>query len=123
VKRPGSPAPTLLLGIAADTGQAAQALADGADLVDASAATQQAHAAIRASVAGRALWTGTPADPVDADRLEGSQASAVAVAAISTWLGAPIIRTRHTRAVRRAIDMTASIAGRRPPALTIRGLA
>jgi hypothetical protein len=123
VKHPGSPAPTLLLGIAADTGQATQALADGADLVDASAATQQAHAAIRASAAGRALWTGTPADPVDADRLEGSQASAVAVAAISTWLGAPIIRTRHTRAVRRAIDMTASIAGRRPPALTIRGLA
>jgi hypothetical protein len=123
VKHPGSPAPTLLLGIAADTGQAIRVLADGADLVDASAATQQAHAAIRASAACHALWTGTPADPVDADRLEGSQASAVAVAAISTWLGAPIIRTRHTRAVRRAIDMTASIAGSRPPALSIRGLA
>jgi hypothetical protein len=123
VKRSGSPAGTLLLGIAADLEQATQALADGADLVDASAATHQAHAAIRASAAGRALWAGTPADPVDADRLEGSQATAIAVAAISTWLGAPVIRTRHTLAVRRAIDMTASIAGRRPPALTIRGLA
>jgi dihydropteroate synthase len=60
---------------------------------------------------------------VDADRLADTQATAVAVAAISTWLGAPVIRTRHTRAVRRAIDMTASIAGTRVPARTIRGLA
>jgi hypothetical protein len=122
-KRPGSPVRTLLLGIAADPEQATQAIADGADLIDASAATYQAHAAIRASAAGRALWTGTPADPVDADRLADTQATAVAVAAISTWLGAPVIRTRHTRAVRRAIDMTASIAGTRVPARTIRGLA
>jgi hypothetical protein len=35
----------------------------------------------------------------------------------------PVIRSRHTRAVRRAIDMTLVIAGTRPPARTIRGLA
>ena len=92
-------------------------------------------AGTRAPRAGPLLGTGSPADPVDADQLaadgteagrteaDGMEARVVAVAAISTWLGAPVIRTRHTRAVRRAIDMTASIAGRRPPALTIRGLA
>lgn len=50
-------------------------------------------------------------------------AAVVAVAAISTWLGASGIRTRHATQVRRAIDMTSSIAGTRPPALTTRGLA
>jgi dihydropteroate synthase len=50
-------------------------------------------------------------------------AAVIAVAAISTWLGAAAVRTRHVREVRRAIDMTASIAGTRPPALTTRGLA
>jgi hypothetical protein len=52
-----------------------------------------------------------------------SPAAAVAAAAISTWLGAPVIRSRHVVAVRRAIDMTLSIAGDRLPALTTRGLA
>ena len=134
-ERSRSPAYTLLLAIAADPEQAAQALAEGADLVDTTAATPESLAVIRASPAGPLLWTGSPADPVDADQLaadgtgagrteaDGMEARVVAVAAISTWLGAPVIRTRHTRAVRRAIDMTASIAGRRPPALTIRGLA
>jgi hypothetical protein len=50
-------------------------------------------------------------------------AAVIATAAVCTWLGAPVIRSRHTRAVRRAIDMTASIAGRRPPSHTVRGLA
>ncbi len=129
-----SPAPTLLLGIAADPQQAVQALAEGADLVDASAAAPEALAAIGASPSGAALWTGTPADPVDADQVaaqasgarglppDSPPAAVVAVAALSTWLGAPVVRTRHTRAARRAIDMTASIAGTRPPALTVRGL-
>jgi dihydropteroate synthase len=47
----------------------------------------------------------------------------VAAAAIGTWLGMPVIRSRHTRAARRAIDMTLVIAGTRPPARTLRGLA
>lgn len=130
-----SPAPTLLLGVAADPQQAVRVLAEGADLIDASAASPQARAAIGAGPAGSALWTGLPADPVDADeiaaRASGSAglpldslvAAVVAVAAISTWLGAPVIRTRHTSAARRAIDMTESIAGTRPPSLTVRGLA
>jgi hypothetical protein len=50
-------------------------------------------------------------------------AAVVAVAAIATWLGAPAIRTRQVRAVRRAIDMTSAVAGTRLPARTIRGLA
>ena len=50
-------------------------------------------------------------------------ASVVAVAAVSSWLGAAIVATRQVRAVRRALDMTASIQGTRPPARALRGLA
>jgi dihydropteroate synthase len=57
-----------------------------------------------------------PADQVPA-------AAVIATAAVCTWLGAPLVRSRHTRAVRHAIDMTASIAGNRPPSRTVRGLA
>jgi hypothetical protein len=121
---PGPPPRTLLLGVAADPQQAARARAEGADLLDVRAATPGALAAIRASLPAAVLWTDAAADPVDADRLAGdSPAAVIAAAAICTWLGAPVIRSRHTRAVRRAIDMTAAIAGRRPPAHTVRGLA
>jgi dihydropteroate synthase len=54
---------------------------------------------------------------------EAPVAAVIAVAAIGTWLGAAAVRTRHVREVRRVIDMTSSIAGIRPPALTTRGLA
>jgi dihydropteroate synthase len=47
----------------------------------------------------------------------------VAIAALSAWLGARAVRTRYPAPVRRALDMTASIQGTRPPALTVRGLA
>ncbi len=50
-------------------------------------------------------------------------ASVVAIAAVSSWLGAAIVATRQVRAVRRALDMTASIQGTRPPAAAVRGLA
>jgi hypothetical protein len=50
-------------------------------------------------------------------------ASVIAAAAIGTWLGVPVIHSRHTRAARRAIDMTLVIAGTRRPARTLRGLA
>ncbi len=130
-----SPPRTLLLGIGADPQQAALAQAEGADLLDVRAATPGALAAIRASLPGAVLWADPGADPVDADRLAavaadlGSPAgqeplaAVIATAAVCTWLGAPVIRSRHTRAVRRAIDMTASIGGRRPPSHTVRGLA
>jgi hypothetical protein len=142
-ERRGTPRPALLLGAGTDPQQAARARADGADLVDVRTATPGALAAIRASLPAAVLWTGPaggladagqPAgEPVDADQLAAAGAMApdgqvplaavIATAAVCTWLGAPLIRSRHTRAVRRAIDMTASIAGSRPPSRTIRGLA
>ncbi len=64
---------------------------------------------------------GTDADgapPHDAET-----AAVVAVAALSSWLGAAIVVSRHVQAVRRALDMTASIRGTRPPARAVRGLA
>jgi dihydropteroate synthase len=74
---------------------------------------------------------------VDADRAAGLAAAragpgldepclvagVVAIAALGSWLGAAIVRTRHVLPVRRALDMTASIAGSRPPARAVRGLA
>jgi hypothetical protein len=133
-ERSRPPLPTLLLGVGADPAQAARARAEGADLIDVRAATPAALAAIRASLPGGVVWAGPPGDPVDADRLAARAAAAdpagpappaavIATAAVCTWLGVPLVRSRHTRAVRRAIDMTASIAGRRPPARTVRGLA
>jgi hypothetical protein len=126
--------PTLLLAVAADPQQAARARADGADLIDVRAATPGALAAIQASLPGTLLWTGpADAEPFDADvwpagtgsgpAPAGSLPAVIAAAAIGTWLGVPVIRSRHTRAARRAIDMTLAIAGTRPPARTIRGLA
>jgi hypothetical protein len=128
------PRPTLLLGVGADPQQAARARAEGADLIDVRAAAPGALAAIRASLPGNVLWAGSPGDPVDADRLaagagtagpagQARPAAVIATAAVCSWLGVPLIRSRHTRAVRRAIDMTASIAGTRPPSRTVRGLA
>ncbi len=143
--QPGGPPPqTLLLGVGADPQQAALARAEGADLIDVRGATPGALAAIRASLPAGVLWTDPRADPLDADKLRrprrraerggapgrgsgpggrATPAAVIATAAVCTWLGAPVVRSRHTRAVRRAIDMTASIAGRRPPSHTVRGLA
>jgi hypothetical protein len=127
--QPGGPPQTLLLGAGADPRQAARARAEGADLIDARGATPGALAVIRASLPASVLWTDAQADPLDADRLAAgpagqvTPAAVIATAAVCTWLGAPVVRSQHTRAVRRAIDMTASIAGRRPPSHTVRGLA
>jgi hypothetical protein len=139
--QPGGRAPqTLLLGVGADPQQAALAQAEGADLIDARDAAPGALAAIQASLPAGVLWTDQwadpRADPLDADQLAAAgtarrggpagqvtPAAVIATAAVCTWLGAPVVRSRHTRAVRRAIDMTASIAGRRPPSRTVRGLA
>lgn len=49
----------------------------------------------------------------DGTGTEDPQAAA-ATGAIACWLGATAVRTRHVTAVRRAIDMTASIRGTRP---------
>ena len=50
-------------------------------------------------------------------------AAALAVAALSGWLGAAVVRTRHPQPVRRALDLTDSVRGVRLPARTVRGLA
>jgi len=50
-------------------------------------------------------------------------AAALAVAALSGWLGTAVVRTRHPQPVRRALDLTDSVRGVRPPARTVRGLA
>jgi hypothetical protein len=121
----GDPAPPALLAAVSDAGDADRAIAEGADLIDVTGITADAAAAIGERLPATALWTGSPA-AVDADDVAGeavSLAAVVAAATISAWTGAPVIRTRHVAPVRRAIDMTASIAGRRLPALTTRGLA
>jgi hypothetical protein len=140
-----------LLTRVSDAAEADRAIAAGADLIDVTGLSGPAVAAIRAAVGQARLWAGFPAavdaDAGDADAIDadadavaanalaadgvgaggvgagGSTAAAVAAAAISTWVGAPVIRSRHVVAVRRAIDMTLSIAGDRLPALTTRGLA
>jgi hypothetical protein len=60
---------------------------------------------------------------VDVDGGAAEAAEAEAVAALAGWLGASVIRTRYVAGVRRSLDMTESILGRRPPAWALRGLA
>jgi len=90
-------------------------------MIDGSGLAARDMAALRARHPGLLPWHGSPA-AADADQA-GSTAAVVATAAVLAWLGTPAIRTRHVLPVRRAIDMTCSIAGTRLPALTIRGLA
>ena len=54
---------------------------------------------------------------------DDTDAREAAVAAVCVWLGASVIRTRHVTEIRRSVEMTESILGRRPPAGTLRGLA
>ena len=120
--------PAVLIAVVGTAGQAGHAIAAGADMIDATGLSDQGLAAIRARHPGARLWAGLPA-AVDADGpgvTAGGQAAPVAAvvarAAVLTWLGTPAIRTRHVLPVRRAIDMTSTIAGARLPSLTTRGL-
>jgi dihydropteroate synthase len=66
----------------------------------------------------------TDADEADAGARHADEVNAaVAASAVCAWMGAAAVRTRHVRPVRRALDMTASIRGLRPPAWAVRGLA
>ncbi|MET7463417.1 hypothetical protein [Nonomuraea sp. NPDC005501] len=49
--------------------------------------------------------------------------AALAAAAVYCWHGARVFVTEHTDQVRLALEMTESLAGRRPPALARRALA
>ncbi len=53
------------------------------------------------------------------DRLTGT----LAATAVSAWLGARVFRAHDVAATRQTLDMVASIAGTRPPAVARRGLA
>ncbi|GII85874.1 hypothetical protein Ssi03_38640 [Sphaerisporangium siamense] len=55
--------------------------------------------------------------------LSGDETTQIAAAAVYAWLGARVFRTSHPDGVRQAVAMTDSLAGRRPPTLTRRGLA
>jgi hypothetical protein len=114
--------PTVLIAVAGSTALAGRAVADGADLIDTTGLSDQAVAAIRARDPRVRLWAGAPA-AVDVDSPRALPVAAVvARAAVLAWLGTPAIRTRHVVPVRRAIDMTSSIAGIRLPSVTTRGL-
>lgn len=115
------PAPAVLVAAVGTPAEADRAIACGADMIDPSGLTDRDVAALRARHPGLRVWHGSPVT-ADADRA-GTPAGVVATASVLAWLGAPAIRTRHVLQVRRAIDMTCSIAGTRLPALTIRGLA
>jgi hypothetical protein len=112
--------PAILVAAVASLTDADEAIAAGADMIDGSALSSQAVAAIRARHPGARLWAGSPAVT---DVVGESPAAVVATAAVLAWLGTPAIRTRHVLPVRRAIDMACSIAGTRLPATTTRGLA
>jgi|SRR5690242_10712389 len=114
--------PTVLIAVAGSTALAGRAVADGADLIDTTGLSDQAVAAIRARDPRVRLWAGAPA-AVDVDSPRALPVAAVvARAAVLAWLGTPAIRTRYVVPVRRAIDMTSSIAGIRLPSVTTRGL-
>jgi hypothetical protein len=112
--------------------QAAQA--GWATLVDADLAAAQAAREERAGYApgggeraeaGEAgpAKAGAGSWPAAGERADQDHAGIVAMAALSSWLGAAVVRTRNPVPVRRALDMAASIRGIRPPARTVRGLA
>jgi dihydropteroate synthase len=96
---------------------AAAAAAGWAALVDADRSADRAWRLARG--AGGELAGGMTA----ADDPAAAVAGLVAIASLSYWLGAAVVRTRHVRPVRRALDMAASIRGDQPPARAVRGLA
>jgi hypothetical protein len=76
------------------------------------------------AAASRSGWAAlVDLDQGTLDQGTGSLARTEAIAAVSAWAGAQVIRTRHVVEIRRCLDMTESILGRRRPAWTLRGLA
>ncbi|MEV8630193.1 hypothetical protein AB0395_00910 [Streptosporangium sp. NPDC051023] len=68
--------------------------------------------------AGRTVVV-TPADLAGQD----GEAAELAAASVCAWAGARVFRTSRPDQVQLAVEMTESLAGRRPPTLTRRGLA
>ena len=103
-------------------------LADGdADLADGDAGLTNADAGLTGEDTREraAAARGAAARKAAARKGTSHEAAAreAAVAAVCAWLGASVIRTRHVTEIRRSVEMTESILGRRPPAGTLRGLA
>ncbi|GAA2889985.1 hypothetical protein GCM10010517_54230 [Streptosporangium fragile] len=73
-----------------------------------------ATAALSAPSAAGTGEVGTAAD---------DEAAELTAASLCAWAGARVFRTARPEQVRLAIEMADSLAGRRPPALTRRGLA
>ncbi len=111
---------TLVVAIVGSPEEAREALAAGADML---AASGPGPAEELRAACPRAPWWAGEAPLADCDAGAGSLAAIVAAAAISAWQGAPAVGTRHVQAVRRAVDMAATIRGDRQPARTVRGLA
>jgi hypothetical protein len=82
-----------------------------------------AAAAVRAATAAAAVRAATAREAAAPQGSAAAVAREAAVAAVCAWLGASVIRTRHVTEIRRSVEMTESILGRRPPAGTLRGLA
>jgi len=59
----------------------------------------------------------------EAARERDAEAAELTAASICAWAGARAFRTNRVEQVRLAVEMTDALAGRRPPALTRRGLA
>jgi dihydropteroate synthase len=64
-------------------------------------------------------FVGETLDRPVGERLVGT----LATTAISAWLGARVFRAHNVAETRQTLDMVATIAGSRPPARTVRGLA
>ena len=62
-------------------------------------------------------FVGETLDLPASERLEGS----LAATAIAAWLGATVFRTHDVAATKRALAMTASVRGDRPPTVAVRG--
>jgi dihydropteroate synthase len=76
-----------------------------------------------ALAAGYPVLVDLPGGPAAQPEEEPPGAGALAVAALSGWLGAAVVRTRYPQPARRVLDLTDSVRGVRPPARTVRGLA
>ncbi len=91
--------------------------------VDRAAGLAARHNAAEWDLAAREPAGGGDSGHESADSGLTAVAGIVALAALSSWLGARAVRTRYPAQVRHALDMTASVRGIRPPTRTIRGLA
>jgi hypothetical protein len=72
---------------------------------------------------GDAVGTWDLGDAGAVARERDAEAAELTAASICAWAGARVFRTDRAEQVRLAVEMTDSLAGRRPPALTRRGLA